>query len=1051
MCRARCPRGSGSAAGVRSSRTLTTRLAAAALLLLLCWPARPARAGTGTTPAPEPDGLAEARLAVIAEDPRSACAWSGREGDPSLPVIVPLAPSLARIPDILDPVFACAGERRLGIVLRVLPPRLEAEEASPGRDFAAWLEDLEVFLARNAGSLLAVEVFPGLDPAPASKEWAYVVERVSTLVRSFEVECPVVVGLPPASLDPGWRHGLQARIRPYLDAVSLQEKADMAGLLGAVSEAYPAVPVWVHLSEDRGPGGLLDRIHRLLAGLVGQVSLPPGLSREGARTVSSLITLLPSRYVPDLSPPEMVLEEPAGGAVLGHWTDTLGPEKAVLLPGPEPGAPLRFRTRAGPVSRLRAFDLLTGRELPEIVSQLGESRALVKLAGATGPVLVRYVAGEEGDRADPETVGVTASVELTAAEIIARLRSVEEAQSRGTHHYTSRATLSFHYRAEALNESIDVSSVNRFYWREGVGEYEELELYINGARWRGEPPSLPFVQPEKVKDVPIEIRLDPSYGYRLVGRENLGGRPAYVLEFDPVQSGENLYSGRVWVDAETFTRLRIRLVQQGLEPPITGSEDVIEYGRPPGGSGGHWVPLRGYRQMVLTVLGRSVMVERTVEYTDFVINGDGFEQRREIAYDSGRRIYRDDQEGYGYMIQRPGGGRISQSASLRNVAFFGGVSLGSPVVSSPVAGLNYFDFDWNGTGTQVDVAWAGPFVQAAWTDPTLFGSGWELSAEGSLAGVRRTRKRSTDEERRREEDLEVLEQRFRATLGRPLGDRAKGEVQVILTHGEFDPGDATDERMDLPADLLDTTSLARWRYHREGVSVDLWGSYSWRNGWEDWGYRADPAQLPGTGREGASGSAEDDTYMKWGLSLAKSFYPGAFQKLGLALDLAAGSGLDRFSRFKIGEFGGSRVEGFNGRQLSYDRGVAAEVSWRATLPRGGISLDLSVEAAVIENREDFSDSPEDLASRHPDYREYLVGAGAGVSFNGPWGTLMTVSAGNSVATSLSFSRRDPNLRVIMVKTFGDWPWKKSPVERDPRTAGLPPSGGSSAIDHSEKR
>src|SRR5206468_3327093 len=151
-------------------------------------------------------------------------------------------------------------------------------------------------------------------------------------------------------------------------------------------------------------------------------------------------------------------------------------------------------------------------------------------------------------------------------------------QARILDHYQARATISYHYRAETLGEEIDVASVNRFFWKDAVGEYQEIELYVNGARWKGKPPSLPFIQAEKVKEIPLEIRLDESYSYRLNGKDTVSGRPAYVVGFEPVNKESSLYSGEIWIDTNSFARLKIRLVQHGLKEPITSNSDIIEYG-----------------------------------------------------------------------------------------------------------------------------------------------------------------------------------------------------------------------------------------------------------------------------------------------------------------------------------------------------------------------------------------------------------------------------------------------------------------------------------------
>lgn len=988
----------------------------------------------------------DARLAILVGEAVEGCAWSAPDGEPFLPVLIPLDREALDRPEALAPALACAGERRLEVIPRLMAPALNGSAGETGAEIGRWLTRVEELLRRSSPDIGRVELSPpaggnGIDP----ESWAYLIEKISTLVNSYRPGCEVVAG--PVAPGAGWFGRVDhVRLAPYIDGLSVDDSLSLRSDLDALEANYPSVPVWVHLGRVAGALGGLERLHEAVSAGARMASVTATAASPAGRAIATFLRELPSRYVPDPDPPAVLLA--ASGAPGAHWADTLGPERAILLPRPERGETLRFTIQAGPLGRVEAIDLSTGRGLSGQVTALqGEGGSPeVVLRGARGPVLVRYLPAAPGERAGPESIGVVASVDLTAAEIIARLRVTEEAQSRATSHYTAMATLSYNYRAEELDESIDVSSVNRFYWKDGVGEYEEMELYINGARWRGAAPELPFIQAEKVKDVPIEVRMDPSYRYTLEGRGRIDGRPVYVVDFEPAQPGDGLYSGRIWIDAGSFARRRIRLVQHGLRAPITGNEDLIDYGPVRGVEGDHWVPLSGYRQMVFTVLGRSVVVERRVEYTDFSMNGGSFEEIRGIAHESGRRISVDDAEGFSYLERMPGGERIRTSASLRNVAFFGGITIGSPYVSSPVAGLNYFDFDYRGTGTQVDLAWAGPFVQGAWTDPALGETRWELSAEGRLIGVRTKLKRSTDTGHRNAEDLEVLEERGFLTLGHPLGRRSKAEIQVGVLYHEFDPSSATGGRMEIPANLLATTATGRWRYFIAGVGLELWGSTALRSGWEDWGFRREPNPDPNVPRqrEGASGTADQDRYSMWGAGLNKSWHPTPLSKLGVGLTWNAGDGLDRFSRFRVGDFSSVRVKGFNGSDLSFDRGATAQLSWLVTIPRWGISLDFNIDGAVIENREDFTDAPSDRSSLHPSYREYLVGGGVNVAFKGPWGSLASVGFGSRLATSLDASRADPSLRLRLVKTFGDWPWSRR--ARKVSFAGRTPVSDESADD-----
>ncbi|MGO9776331.1 MAG: hypothetical protein ACLQGT_03805 [Terracidiphilus sp.] len=48
-----------------------------------------------------------------------------------------------------------------------------------------------------------------------------------------------------------------------------------------------------------------------------------------------------------------------------------------------------------------------------------------------------------------------------------------------------------------------------------------------------------------------------NYRFRLVGSENVGGRPAYLLEVEPILPSKFLIRGKIWVDAEDFALMRV--------------------------------------------------------------------------------------------------------------------------------------------------------------------------------------------------------------------------------------------------------------------------------------------------------------------------------------------------------------------------------------------------------------------------------------------------------------------------------------------------------------
>jgi len=267
-------------------------------------------------------------------------------------------------------------------------------------------------------------------------------------------------------------------------------------------------------------------------------------------------------------------------------------------------------------------------------------------------------------------------------------------------------------------------------------------------------------------------------------------------------------------------------------------------------------------------------------------------------------------------------------------------------------------------------------------------------------------KRATDAGLRDPEEVKVLEERAWFALGRPLTPFSKAEGLIEIGWDDYRRSGDTGESMVLPATGFTATGTLRWRYQRRGFLFGAWLAGGRRYGWEDWG---DPG--------GSGGSAGQDHFRRWGADLLKAFYIGGFQKLSLGASWYDGCDLDRFSRLRIGEFRSARVRGYNGADITFERGVTAQIAYQVPIPRAGAALDFSVDAAVLENREDFG-------IETPSIREHVAGGGVGISFNGPWGTLMILRAAWGFGSSMEVAGSVASMRFTIVRTYDAWPWGK---------------------------
>jgi hypothetical protein len=664
-----------------------------------------------------------------------------------------------------------------------------------------------------------------------------------------------------------------------------------------------------------------------------------------------------------------------------------------------PQAAVRLVLRA-PVESLELIAPESGAARP--LSGAAPAGAVVELPLRAEDLLLRY---RLAVTAVPmkERAHVGAVSELTAEEIIARERENRGAQEARLSHYEADASIAIHYRVAVLNESIDLTTQNRLFVKDGQQDYQQTAMYINGALWRGkDPPHLPYIQPEKVGEVPLDITLDERYRYQLEGRSTVEGRECYELSFEPTDTKASLYHGRLYIDTHLFTRVKMEAVQTNLTDPLRSNEVLYRYAPVPAPGGDVWLPATIHGQMAFEVLGYNLVVEREATYTGYKALEPGFDERLAEARGSGQPLFRETDTGVVRVETKNGVEQLSTLDSPRNTLLLMGINAGADGgVSFPFAGVNWFDFNFHNTGTQFNLAWAGPFADLSWTNPNLFD--WPadrrpiaLTLQGSFNGLEAEDKNATSVGTARGERVDILYERIRAALAIPMGHFFKWSIEASALYQNFNTTPDTDPDFVLPTTNIEGGLALRLEYARLGYLVTALGEAARRNRWDPWG-------LPGQ-----KYSDDDKDFTRLGLELRKSYYLTPYQKLSLGLAGYDGRSLDRYSRFELGDFRSARVRGFNASGIHFDRGAIGELDYSFPLSHL-MRADLSLQQGYISSEDDFG----------PGY-ESVLGSGLGLEFSGPWSTFVTVRINRALATSIPDKGGGGDLRVVFFKTFNKW-------------------------------
>jgi hypothetical protein len=572
-----------------------------------------------------------------------------------------------------------------------------------------------------------------------------------------------------------------------------------------------------------------------------------------------------------------------------------------------------------------------------------------------------------------QAVQVVGSRSLTVEEIVARHQAAAARQSATVQTLIANGTLTLSFEAPGFPAPVTISSEVTMYTAEGVTEIEQREVRINGVEFRGSSvPRLPIIEPERVASPPLAIALTDVYQYRLDGRDTIAGTPCYIVAFEPDPGrsvkASTLFRGRAWIAADSFAMLKVSAAQTGLTGAIVASEQTDEFRQT---ETGVWLLARSDVRQMYEGAAHRTPIHRVLVLRGDEINAADFRERRQFAYGSASIMLRDTPQGYRYLKK---GDAPTESPSLagradrvRTVA--AGIIL-DPNISIPLpfAGFSYVDFNFLGTGTQINTFFGGTYGQFAFSVPSVAGTRWQVGGRGfAIASSYNDRSFVLGREHY-EDNIEQRPAQFSVWLVRPLSARVSLRFGYDLDYTHLAASDATAASFVVPADQVVHGARISLDVQRAGWNASAWWNPARRSGWRAWG-------RPGSGDY----QPTHDDFQRYGLSLSRAhvFNPRTVARFEGAW--MGGEDLDRFSRYSFGTFD-NRLRGYPSALIRYDRGAVIR-----TAVAYGISRLVRVDG--------FFDS---AAVHDPGFGRGLrnyTGAGAAVEVPSPFGTLLAVEWG----------------------------------------------------------
>ncbi len=108
-----------------------------------------------------------------------------------------------------------------------------------------------------------------------------------------------------------------------------------------------------------------------------------------------------------------------------------------------------------------------------------------------------------------------------------------------------------------------------------------------------------------------------NYKFQLEGSEDLNGRPAYILDVEPLTASKFLIRGKIWVDAADFALVKVE-AEPAKSPSFWIARTRIEQICAP--TNGFWLPERNRSETKVRVGGTAVF---TIDYGSYQIESKG--------------------------------------------------------------------------------------------------------------------------------------------------------------------------------------------------------------------------------------------------------------------------------------------------------------------------------------------------------------------------------------------------------------------------------------------
>jgi len=880
-----------------------------------------------------------------------------------------------------------------GAALDAMSPAVRAKitvvvsyAAESGKDPMAEVEahtQAIVEWAKQHGPFEALGIEAGnVDPTVGG----YAIKRLAVTAQGQNAASRIV--LPPSTAD-ALTKLYETGAQSYVD-VLLTDAANVKSTAAWIAEKDPTKKIWA-IVPPQSPNVFFDLARALADGATRAYTSAPATA-EMLTALASFDRALIGEYAYDstaridmLDAKGNKIDEPVVAFVRGEDLRT------VLVPRGDASASTIASLAGDYYKSPKRYDVAGDKDVTDVGTKGG--RFLIGMPPVTRP-FVFTLEHNEAPRANvaKEALNITGQRGITVEEIIRNHQAYKSYQESIQPRYVARDATKLRFTMTG-GEAVEATIAGDYFSDpKGRADWVWQDFYLNGVKWKyGKIPELPLIQPEKVSQLPLDIHLTNEYRYELVRESDLLGYHTYEVRFEPPPNAAAtlpLYRGTVWIDAKSWARIRLSMVQLNLTGEVLSNEERVDF--QPFARATHapltaadveksdprevlWLPQTVSAQQVVSAAGRGTVVLRQTDFTDFRIDPEGFENSLAEAEKSDARMVRETKAGLRYLERTTTGERVVKEGFNSSRTFLlGGIhhdaGLQYPIV--PLGGIDYFNFDFQHRGIQTNVFFAGVVIAANATNPNVANTHTNIGADFFGIAVPTTQSLYRNGNEQLGEEVKALPTRLSIRAGHPFLQFGKIDFSLGIEHVFYQRSDNTAPSFVVPSDTFVITPRIEGQYARWGATITAFYDYNKRTNWKPWG---NPAEF----------DPKQKTFTDFGGSLARSFYLPKFQRIGVEVDYMDGTRFDRFSQYGFGFFGAQRIHGIKSGSLLADRAILAHLSYGFVFSQQ-FRLEAFYDHGLIDNK---------LAGYN---REPFQGLGIAGQTVGPYGTLLRLDIGKTI-------------------------------------------------------